>query len=75
MKAVQAQRIHVMDVQSMHDWMTLKVGRTGKIEVRDEHLNIEKSLPSLADTTYVTLVSVHSANRQSSGLPLNHLID
>ena len=50
MKAVQAQRIHVMNVQSMHDWMSLKVGRTGKREVRAEHLNIGKSLPSLADT-------------------------
>jgi hypothetical protein len=38
-----------MNVQSMHDWMSLKVGQTGKREVRAEHLNIGKSLPSLAD--------------------------
>ena len=48
MKAAQAQRINVMNVKSMHYWMSLKVGQTGKREVRAEHLNMGKSLPSLA---------------------------
>jgi hypothetical protein len=55
MKAVQAQRIHVMNVQSMHDWMSLKVGQTGKREVRAEHLNMGKSLPNLADRFHIHL--------------------
>ena len=49
MKASQAQRRNVMNVQSMHDWTSLKVGQTGKREVRAEHLNLGKSLPNLAD--------------------------
>jgi hypothetical protein len=49
MKASQAQRRNVMNVQSMHDWTSLKVGQTGKREVRAKHLNLGKSLPNLAD--------------------------
>jgi hypothetical protein len=48
MKAAQAQRINVMNVKSMHYWMSLKVGQTGEREMSAEHLNIGKSLPSLA---------------------------
>jgi hypothetical protein len=50
MKASQAQGRNVMNVQSMHDWTSLKVGQTGKREVRAEHQNLGKSLPNLADT-------------------------
>jgi hypothetical protein len=49
MKASQAQKRNVMNVQSMHDWTSLKVGQTSKRQVRAEHPNIGKSLPNLAD--------------------------
>jgi hypothetical protein len=40
-----------LNVQSMHDWTSLKVGQTGRREARAEHLNLGKSLRNLADST------------------------